>query len=278
AEFEAYVNLGDPLGEFYSISNCFTQQTDVIVDVPCVLGLSTTENPDYPTVPGAEKYLPACDDTCKFMPPQTVPPDPDNWNTTGLPFAYDIVSTDWYWDPEVNSGAWVDGGDNNQRFMVTTAVENCTNVPKDLEICLMGMDGWVVDTTEPVHVYCEGAGFEEWITPGTSCVNVIGLCNCCEVLVTWILECTGPSDFESSTAPYDEIWVEVREINPSNGTWISYDFNASPRPQGDPGCHPAGIIQVPKAHLTSDLTAYVDDCTGCPVKVDTVAESQTSTS
>ena len=50
-------------------------------------------------------------------------------------------------------------GPDTQRFMVTAAVRNCTDLPKDLEICLNGWESdesWVIDPDEPVHVKCEG--------------------------------------------------------------------------------------------------------------------------
>jgi hypothetical protein len=220
-----------------------TIQTEVTVK-PCVLGLSTEVNPDYTAeVYGAEKYLPACGDTCEFMPPHT------GWNSTDYPVWYDVVS----YDPaDINS----------QKFMVTAHVKNCSTELKTLDITITPPDHTILASDEPVHVYLLGTSKEVWydppfVGPLPNTVTVTGLCNCCEAVVTWILECTG-----ATTGDYDSTTITVVQTNPTGGPWTN-----------EP-CNPAGIIQVSKAHLTSTMEAFVTDCTGCPVKVDTVAVNQ----
>jgi len=133
---------------------------------------------------------------------------------------------------------------------------------------------WRIDKGEPVYCYAmdppgpqRHAVHEPVFTdpePGT--IRVDQVCPCCTAIVTWICECMGPGCGDCCPVDGDQIAVSVQEVmpDPSNDPWSN-----------EP-CNPAYIYQEPKAHLTTEMQAYVTGCDGCPVLVDTVAESQDS--
>jgi uncharacterized repeat protein (TIGR01451 family) len=144
-----------------------------------------------------------------------------------------------------NSHDW-DVISSEQQVAITASVTNCVNTPKDLDIELLYLANTsLVGAT--AHVCLAGYETDMPVTDtGTGwAVSVDDVCGCCDVFVTWVLECTG--------AHYPEyITVNVTETSPGSGTWNNL-----------PGeCDFAWIEQVDKAHLTGELTAYVDSCDG----------------
>jgi len=129
-----------------------------------------------------------------------------------------------------------------QQVAITASVHNCTSTPKNLDIQLVPpANTSLVGTT--AHVVLAGYGVDMPITTPEWTVDVDGVCACCEVLVTWVLECTGYASPEYLT-------VNVTQEDPSGGPWSNFPAE----------CDWAYIQQVDKAHLTGQLEAYVADC------------------
>jgi len=139
----------------------------------------------------------------------------------------DIMST----DPD---------GDHDQQFIVTASVTNCTDQPKDLNIQLVPPTGTAI-VGETAHVYCPGVPYDDDLpltTPEWT-VEVDGVCGCCEVLVTWLLECTEATSWQ-------KLVVNVDDGN--SGNWDNII------------CDAAALTQVDKAHLVTTMTPWVGNC------------------
>jgi len=134
------------------------------------------------------------------------------------------------------------GGDHDQQFIVTANIKNCTGFSKDLDIQLV-KPSCATLVGDTAHVYCPGVPYEADLpvtTPDWT-VDFTGLCGCCEVEVTWLLECT------CTNCPEDLV-VNVTETSPGSGTWDNSK------------CDTAQFAQVEKAHLVTTMTPLVGDC------------------
>jgi len=287
---------GEPLYEegSWEDDTAITEQVETTVDV-CVIPLSTTPNP-YWGIYGEQLYLGACDAVCGFIPEDrpdsaTVSYDPcglhnqrfqvsayvNNCADTPVAKIMDVTLGEallFNSDGTVHFGGgakdptdyWQYGGVCDPDGTFISGDETSQTGDERLS--------WRIDVNELVYCYAldppgpqrealheppfpvtvNGPG-----EPGT--IRVDQVCPCCTAVVTWVVECVGEDccDLEPDT-----IEVTVQEVEPD-------DTNA---PWSNLPCNPAYIHQEPKAHLTTEMQAYVPGCDGCPVLVDTVSVSQ----
>jgi len=213
------------------------QQEDVLVDVTCVIGLEAgweaqSDWNNFDGNPATDLDMSAawaCTDTC--------------------PQESDVLSGD---------------ADLGQYVAITANVHNCTQQPKNITVELTKPSMTVLGDAF-AHIYCSSASVDTFVAVvdgGTTWdVDMDGLCGCCDVDVTYILQCTGASTQE-------DVAVEVVERSPGSGG-----------PWDNSNCDTAKITQVDKAHLETDMTAYVADCDCTPMHdtctgVDTVGVGQ----
>lgn len=196
-----------------------TYQRDLIVEVPCVLGLSTeinpesTWNPPNGTVPGTEKYFPACDEVCKV-------------DASGE--AYDVVST-------------------CQNFQYTAMVKNCSGgTMTNLAVTIHLPGGVSINDDEPVHIWCPNVDLEDWIEPASTTVTLDTLCPCCTAYITWILHCD-----ESSYGAPQYITVDVQ------GMWYNTDCSPAYVIQENK-VHLTGLLEAYVSDCTDCCPVKVD--------------------
>ena len=294
--------IGNPVCEDLPVEatlDHWIYQTETIVDV-CVLPLSTQPNPSWGNY-GEQKYLPACGEQC-IQNVATTSYDPDgpydqkfeiqawvyNCSDVTIPKSFDVtLQGEWVLIDETDTGNFdtvdsdqtVDSaGDHWEYGQVCDSNGNWPSYEGDEWM------SWRLLLDEPVYAYCLGAQRQMTLNPPFTLsdpplqsdepvtVTIDQVCPCCYGIVTWIAECLGPTcnegncllaECELGDYP-DPIEVTVWEVIPDSqkGGWSNWP------------CNPAGICQEEKAHLVTDMAAYVTDCYGCPIMVDTVALGQ----
>lgn len=212
-----------PSRQVTASDDALTRQRKVLVDILCVKGLETD-------------YDPACDTDCLVH----FDNDEDGCcDVCGDDYAigamYDIVSTE-------------------QPFSVKTSIRNCTDVIQTITAKIIVPAGTRLKPGTQVKIYCP-ATQQTTYAPVSDVITLPPVCPCCDVEVTWILECTGSSQGE-------ELPIEVQ------ATMNAVTYSSMP-------CNPAYVIQELKTHLSATMEAFVEDCDSeCPVPVTAVAMCQ----
>ena len=139
-----------------------------------------------------------------------------------------------------------------QEFEVTVKVWNGSNVPKNINLYLADLANCNADlVSTQAWVVCPGTGFQGWVpiqeeedNGNRKYIEINNLCGCCYALVTLIYECMGETQ---GCCPIKTFTAEERSPTPDK-TWS----NAI--------CDEACVTQELKAHLSTDLKAYVPIC------------------